>query len=268
MPLERVTVTIEKELLDSVDGNVDGKEIRNRSQAFSELLRRALRSETLRKAIVLAGGKADPLTLVNNETILEITLNNLAQAGVEDAVIALGRGGEAVVGKVKNGEDYGLRVEYSWDEKPGTARALMKARKSLRERFVLSYSDVLFPGLDLQDMLKAHIANNSVCTIALADVQTPQGVGVAIMQGAKIIRFEEKPPKMLPSNFVNAGIAICEPTIFSYAREGMKSFEKDLLPEIAAKEKLFGYTYSGKWFHLENKRDLEEARKYLENTEK
>ena len=56
---ERVTLTIDKELLERIDMRVDSVKIKNRSHAVELLLTKALSSNRPRKAIILAGGVRD-----------------------------------------------------------------------------------------------------------------------------------------------------------------------------------------------------------------
>lgn len=254
---------MDKTLLGRVDALVDGKHLKNRSQAVTELVSKALEGGVLRKALVLAGGRDGQyfLTDVAGKPILQRVLEQLHDAGLRDINIAVGKNGEKIVALFKNGESLDLNLTYSWgDGSEGTAGAIAKARSFLTEPFLLSYADVLYPGLDVRDLFEFHKANAGVCTLALADVRNPVGLGVVRLQGARIISFEEKPASS-KSNLVNAGVAICEPAIFSYLRDGIKSFEKDLLPLISAKEKLMGYAYSGGWYHAEDKKQMDEARR-------
>jgi len=263
MTIERITVTMEKTLLARVDALVDGRHVKNRSQAVGDLLSKALENGVLRKALVLAGGNDSGKTLtdVAGKTVLQRVLEHLRASGIRDVVIALGKNGEKTVALFKNGEALGLSVSYSWgDGSEGTAGAIAKARQFFGEPFLLSYSDVLYDELDLRDLFDFHKKNGGLCTLALADVRNPTGVGVARLSGSRIINFEEKPHDSR-SNLVNAGVAICEPAVLSLIRDGMRSFEKDVLPLIAAKEKLFGYAYSGEWFHVEDKKQLDGARR-------
>ncbi|MBI4406651.1 nucleotidyltransferase family protein, partial [Candidatus Micrarchaeota archaeon] len=153
-----------------------------------------------------------------------------------------------IVSKVKDGSQFGLHVEYIWDEHAsGSAGALLLCKSKISEPFILSYSDVDYPDLDVADLVKFHRDNSSaVCTLALINVKKPSDFGVAKLTGSRVVSFAEK-PKATDSNLVNAGIAVCEPSIFNYVSKVPSSFEKDMLPLLAEKEKLFAYVYSGKW---------------------
>ena len=136
----------------------------------------------------------------------------------------------------------------------GSAGALLLCKSKVSEPFILSYSDVSYPDLEVSDLVKFHkeTARSPACTLALVNVKTPNAFGVAKLTGSKIVSFTEKPRAAdSASNLVNAGISICEPEIFHYIAKVPSSFEKELLPALAEKEKLYGYIYSGKWMDVD-----------------
>ncbi len=262
--MERVTITIDDDLLRSIDATVDGRTVKSRSHAIDVLLNQALSRSIVTAGVVLAAGKKErlwspehdalkPLVEVDGKPVIEHVLLKLREAGVKRVVIVVGYGGEQLVAKLKDGADYGLHIDYVWDENStGSAGALLLCKDKLPETFILSYSDVYYPELDLVDLVKFHVetAKRPSCTLALVNVKSPAAFGVAKLTGSKIVSFTEKPRSEVQSNLVNAGIAVCEPSIFSHIAKVPSSFEKELLPALAEKEKLYGYIYSGKWMDV------------------
>ncbi|MFH0713366.1 MAG: sugar phosphate nucleotidyltransferase [Candidatus Micrarchaeota archaeon] len=263
--MERITITIDDELLRFVDAMVSSGKAKNRSHAVDLLIRAAAAQSIVKTAVVLAAGKKDklwseehgvikPLVEIEGKTIIERVLLKLKNSGVTRVIIAIGYSGEQIVDKVKDGASFGLNVEYLQDENNrGSAGVLLLCKSKINEPFLLSYSDIDYPELDIFDLIKFHRerAANAVCTIALVNVKTPNVFGVAKLTGSKIVSFTEKPRLDANSNLVNAGIAVCEPSIFSYISKTPSSFEKELLPLLAEKDKLYGYIYSGKWLDID-----------------
>lgn len=260
--IERVTVTIDPELLRLVDGLVTGGSAKSRSHAIELLLHRGLATQRVRKAVVLAGGPRDslfhgstpkPLLEVNGMAVIERTLVQLKRGGVEEVAVCVGESGEKIVSLLKNGEAYGLKVSYVWEpgsQPLGGAGALRLAQPQLSEPFLVTYSDVVFPDLDVGDLYAFHRQNNALCTLCLASMDEPSDYGVARMSGSRITAFVEKPPSA-EGHLVNAGVAIFEPSVFGFIpASGRYSFEKGLLPALARTNRLFGYVYSGKWFDV------------------
>ncbi len=276
--LERVTVTIDSDLLAAVDSHVGERGAKSRSHAIDLLLRKAIAGTQLRKAVLLAGGPKEkllasdgreikPLLEVGGVPVIERTVMHLKRFGIEEIIVIVGFQGERIVSRLQNGEAHGVRIRYVWEsaEHPvGSAGCLRLAQSALNESFVLSYADVLYDSLDLNDFYRFHRATNGACTLALANVDKPSSFGVAQMEGSRILDFTEKPPAAM-SHLINAGIAVCEPSILAFLpRKTPCSFEHDLLPEISRKGKLFGYVYSGPWFDVGKPQGLSQAQKYFE----
>lgn len=273
--ISRVTVTIESTLLSQVDALVDSGAAKSRSHSIDLLLRRALAGSQLKKALILAGGQRNrllsgselkPLSSVAGLPVLQRILVHLKQYGISEAVVSVGLMGEKIVSQLKNGEELGTRLSYVWEDPSspvGSAGCLKLAQPYLPEPFLLSYSDVLYDRLDISDFYRFHKANGGLCTIALANSPNTKAFGVAQLSGAKITDFSEKPVESA-SNLINAGVAICEGSIFSFLpRKTPSSFEHDLLPALARKGKLFGYVYSGPWFDVGKPHGLQAARTYF-----
>ena len=53
---ERITITLDKDLLNNVDKTIDEQIIKNRSHAIELLLSKSLKNQNLNKAILLVGG--------------------------------------------------------------------------------------------------------------------------------------------------------------------------------------------------------------------
>ena len=275
--MERVTITIDDGLLRRVDEIVDGHYVKNRSHAVDLLLKKALAGKAVSQAVILAGGSAEKLAAPSGKAIkplvdlggmaaIERIVAHLSKSGVGESIVCYSVHGEEIVEKLKQlAQPGGLQLEFLLENAPGgSAGGLLLARRMVKDTFVLSYADVLYDELDVSDMIRFHKANNALCTLALASVKDPKHYGVATMRGSRITELTEK-PESTSSYLVNAGAAICEPEIFELITSGVKSFERDLLPIIAEKQRLFGYVYSGPWFDLGSQSQLEAARKHFSN---
>ncbi len=271
--LERVTVTIDEQLLSAVDELVGNNGVKSRSHAMDGLLRSALSQQRLRKALILAGGSETslvagksikPLAEVGGITVIERIILKLKRAGIGEVIISVGSLGEKLVAHLQDGSAYGVTIDYAWEDQPlGGAGALKNCQARLPEPFLLSYADVIYEELDLADLYRFHKSNNGVCTLALANSEEPSSFGVAKLSGSQIVEFEEK-PSSAEGHLVNAGVAVCEPSIFAFIPKKLPaSFEHDLLPSIAGKGKLYGYVYSGEWFDVGTPKSLKMAERHF-----
>ncbi|MBI4154449.1 NTP transferase domain-containing protein [Candidatus Woesearchaeota archaeon] len=267
---ERVTLTLEADLLKKVDGKVDNHRIKNRSHAIELLLMKALQEKPLKKALILAGGKGTrlkpitdeipkPMILLHGKPILQHTLDLLRKYGVDDVYISVGYKGDVIKEYFGNGSRFGIKITYIEEKEPlGTAGPLALARPYLTETFVMCNADEL-KDIDLADMYLFHKERGALATIALTTVEDPSSYGVAMMQGDKVMQFLEKPEKPL-SKLINAGLYILEPEVVSFVKTGFSLIEKDVFPKIAAEKRLYGYSFSGQWFDTGNLERYAKAR--------
>ena len=114
---ERITLTIEKEILEKIDGKVDGSIIKNRSHAVELLLLKAMSSNRLKKAILLAGGEGDKnkkisiLDTVCDRTLLEWNIKLLKRYGVKEMLICIPKHHEDIKEKY-NMQSMGVDIKY------------------------------------------------------------------------------------------------------------------------------------------------------------
>ncbi|NQU99064.1 NTP transferase domain-containing protein [Candidatus Woesearchaeota archaeon] len=257
---ERVTLTLERGLLDQIDKSVDGGRVKNRSHAVEMLLRQAIGVEKPTKALILAGGKGKrlkllsrdlpkPLMEIKGKPILQYNIELFKKYGIKDIIISVGYKADLIKKKIGDGKKLGVNIIYIEEKNPlGTAGPLKLAKQFLKETFIMCNADEL-KDVNLDDMFAFHQANKGCATIALTSVQDPSMYGVALLNGNKIITFVEKPPKNnAPSNLINAGLYILDPNVIDYVPEGFAMLETDVFPKLASEEELCGYPFSGQWF--------------------
>ncbi|MBI4450752.1 NDP-sugar synthase, partial [Candidatus Woesearchaeota archaeon] len=141
-----------------------------------------------------------------------------------------------------------VSITYVEEAEPlGTAGPLRLARHMLTDTFVMCNADEL-KEIDLHDMLAFHKSNSAQATIALTTVDNPCAYGVARLKGNQIMEFIEKPKNCKPSNLINAGLYVLEPSVIDLVPEGAASIERDVFPKLAQKGALYGYPFHGQWF--------------------
>ena len=258
---ERVTLTLDSNILQEIDKRVDGHRIKNRSHAIELGLMQILGGNVPKTALILAGGIGTrlqpitfevpkPLLTVHDRTLLEHLFDLFRKFGIKNIIISIGYKGHKIKETIGNGRKYGVNVTYVEESKAlGTAGPLKLAAHLLKETFIVSNADEL-KELDLMDMNISHNKSKAAATIALASVDDPSAYGVARLQGNKILEFIEKPKKEdAPSNLINSGLYILEPEVLDYIPEGFSMLEKDVFPRLAREGKLYGYPFSGQWLN-------------------
>lgn len=259
---ERVTLTLDSDLLTDVDRKVDGFKIKNRSHAIEMMLMQVMGNTVPKIALILAGGKGvrlqpityeipKPLMLVHDRTLLEHAFDLFKKFNIRNIILSVGYKGDKIKEVMGNGRKFGVNISYVEESKPmGTGGAMKLAAPLLIDTFICCNADEL-KDLDLLDMYLAHKENKATVTIALTSVDDPSMYGVARLQGNRILEFVEKPKKEnAPSKLINSGLYIMEPAVLDYIPAGKEvSLEKEVFPKLAAEGKLFGYPFSGQWYN-------------------
>ena len=270
---ERITITLDSELIQQIDKRVDGNIIKNRSQQIELLLTKSLGTYRPEKAVILVGGKGTrlrPLTLnmpkcmmnVQGRTIAEHLFDLLKKYGTRDVILSTGYMKEKVKEHYGDGSKFGVNITYVEEDEPlGTAGPLRLAKKYLKDSFIVTNGDEL-KNINIPRMFRLHKRKNALATIALTTVMDPTNYGVARLSGSRILEFVEKPKAdEAPSNLINAGFYLLEPEVIDMIPDGFSMLEKDVFPTLAKQGRLRGFPFEGQWFDIGNMERYELAKK-------
>ena len=259
---ERITITLNSNLIGQIDKRIDGVDIKNRSQEIEILLAGALGTNIPSKAVLLVGGRGTrlrPLTdkmpkallPVHGKTITEHLFDLLKKYGIRDSVLCVGYLKDKIKEKFGDGSEIGMNISYVEENEPlGTAGPLKLAKKYLKDSFIVSNGDEL-KNINIPRMFRLHKRKDALATIALTTVDDPSHYGVARLDGSRIIEFVEKPSKPV-SNLINAGFYIIEPEVIDMIPDGFSMLEKDVFPKLAKLGRLRGFPFAGQWFDIGN----------------
>jgi mannose-1-phosphate guanylyltransferase len=215
------------------------------------------------KAIVLVGGfgtRLRPLTLrapkqmlpVGGVTMLERVVAKLGSYGVDEVVLSLGYQPDSFTSEFPDGTCAGVRLVYAVEPEPlDTAGAIAFAARvaGLDERVLAVNGDVL-TDLDVADLWDRHVQLGGSATIALTPVEDPSRYGVVPIDGqGRVEAFIEKPdPGTAPSNWINAGTYVLEPSVLSSIPTDRKvSIERETFPALVERGELFGVQSDAYW---------------------
>lgn len=214
------------------------------------------------RAIVLVGGfgtRLRPLTCsrpkqmlpIVNRPMLDHVVGQLARHGVDDVVLSLGYLPDAFREAYPDGRCAGAELHYAVEPEPlDTAGAIRFAAfdAGIDERFLVVNGDVL-TDLDVTRFVEFHESVGAEGTIALHKVDDPSRFGVVPCDSAGRVRqFVEKPaPGTAPTDLINAGTYVLEPSVLDRIPAGRKaSVERETFPAMVADGSLFaldGETY-------------------------
>jgi len=226
------------------------------------------------QAVVLAGGKGTrlapytnilpkPLMPIGNMPILEVMIRQMKHAGFEEVILTVGHLAELLQAFFNNGNRYGLKIRYSFEDKPlGTAGPLALVG-GLTDTFLVCNGDVL-TNLDLKDLLRFHDEKNGIATIAMHHRQVNVNLGVIqCNSNNEITGYLEKPSL---EYMVSMGIYIFEPAVLNYIQPNTYLDFPDLVHKLlSAGEKVFGFPFDGYWQDLGNPDDYQQAQQDFES---
>ncbi|MBV9950889.1 MAG: NDP-sugar synthase [Acidimicrobiia bacterium] len=215
------------------------------------------------QAVVLVGGfgtRLRPLTAATPKQMLTIVdrpmiehvLAHLGRHGITEVVLSLGFKPDAFSDAYPDGVCAGLRLHYAVEPEPlDTAGAVRFAAEhaGITDRFVVHNGDNL-TDLDLTQLVELHADRGAEATIALHRVEDPSAYGVVPTDAnGRVLAFVEKPePGTAPTDQINAGTYVLEPSVLGRIAEGRKvSIERETFPAIAADERLYAMPQDTYW---------------------
>jgi NDP-sugar pyrophosphorylase family protein len=225
------------------------------------------------KAVVLAGGKGTrlapyttilpkPLMPIGEMPILEILLRQMKAAGISDVILTVGHLSELLRAFFQDGRQWGLQIQYSYEQHPlGTAGPLSLIT-GLDETFMVTNGDVLTT-LPMQELIDFHQDQHAAATIAVHHRRVKIDFGVVQTDGDYCIHgYIEKPTY---DYCVSMGIYIFEPRVLGYIPRGEYLDFPDLVRRlIGVGERVVAYQFEGYWQDLGRPDDYETATQEFE----
>lgn len=211
------------------------------------------------KAVILAAGngkrvyplavnKPKPMFKLLGKPLMEYVVQELADAGVKEAVCVVGHNAGQIKDYFKS-ESHGVKIEYAVQEDAkGMADALLKAEKKLGAgKFVVVNADDVFePGL-LKLMLGESKGADAV--FASKKVEETWKFGILDLDGKRVKAIIEKPDKgKEPSKNAVIGLYILDSGVFDYIKNTPASdeqYEKAVQKMIDAGRKVVAVEYKG-----------------------
>jgi len=184
--------------------------------------------------------------------MIECVFESLAKHGITDAVLALGYLPDRFIEAYPSGVIAGVNVTYVVEPEPlDTSGAIRFAASfaGIDETFLVINGDVL-TDLDVTRLVEFHRAHGAEATIALHPVEDPSRFGVVPTTAeGRVIAFVEKPSREdAPTNLINAGTYIFEPSVLDQiAPTGRVSVERDTFPALAAAGTLYAMPDDAYW---------------------
>jgi NDP-mannose synthase len=157
-----------------------------------------------KRAIILAGGKGTrlypytwvlpkPLMPIGEMPILEVIIKQLVSSGFDHITLAVNHMAEIIKAFFGDGSKWGIRIDYSLEDKPLSTMAPLKLIKDLPEDFLIMNGDVL-TDLDYSALYELHVKGKNIFTISSYNRSQLNDYGVLEVDGErKLHGFKEKP---------------------------------------------------------------------------
>jgi mannose-1-phosphate guanylyltransferase len=213
------------------------------------------------KAIVLVGGlgtRLRPLTLdtpkqllpIVDRPMLEWVVAGLAAHGVDEVVLSVGYRPDAFREAYPDDCCAGVALRYAVEPEPldtGGAIRFAAVEAGVAERFLVVNGDVL-TDLDVSALIAFHEARDAEATLALHKVDDPSRYGVVPTDDdGRVIAFVEKPPPgEAPTDLINAGTYVMEPSVVDRIPAGRRvSIERETFPAMVEDGRLYARDDAG-----------------------
>jgi NDP-sugar pyrophosphorylase family protein len=224
------------------------------------------------KAVVLVGGlgtRLRPLTFsipkpllpVGETPLLQIIVQQLAAAGIEEIVLATGYQAELIHAFCGDGRKFGVDIRYVHEEEPlGTAGPLALVRDWVApdESFVLMNGDVLTQ-LDFRAIRE--FAQRYELTVAYTTHVYQSPFGVLSLEGERLVEIVEKPSV---EHAVSAGIYVLRGSVLDRVSDGFLTMPELIERLLADGRPVGAFHVEGFWLGLETVSRFEEAMKELQ----
>ena len=210
------------------------------------------------KALIMAGGRGvrlapltddipKPLVPVMNVPVIAHAIDKLVAAGVSDAAVTLGYGGDDIKKYFSSYGTRGVRVLTFEEETPlGTAGGAANAKKFFDDDFIALGGDTLFD-INIEAAFSFHRRAGALATVILSSSDDPCRYGTALCdKTGKVTSLSEKPEwKNVYTDKISTGIYILSPKIFDFIPEGtFCDFAKDVFPKLVG-DGVYAYKTDG-----------------------
>jgi NDP-sugar pyrophosphorylase family protein len=232
----------------------------------------------VKRAVILAGGEGTrlrpyttvlpkPLMPIGDRPVLDIVVRQLKARGFERITIATGYLAELIEAFFRDGEKYGIPIDYYREHEPlGTVGALALIDNLADEHVLVMNGDVL-TDIDYGALLERHRGSNSAATIATKPRQVQISLGVLRFgdehDPTRLTGYDEKPQIDYTASM---GVYCFAPRALSFIKPGERLDFPDLvLRLIDAGEVVRAWPSDDYWLDIGRHDDYEQAQEEFES---
>lgn len=218
-------------------------------------------------AIILAGGLGTrlrpytitlpkPLVPVGEKPILELILEQLADAHFDKVILAVNHQAEIIRAYFGTGKRWGISVQYSLERQKLGTMGPLKLINGLPDNFLVMNGDIL-TDLAFDAFLADHIEQKRFFTIASINRALKIDYGVLHARGSELVGFAEKPSHDF---LVSMGVYALHKEVLAEIPEGVPYGFDELMHACLARQKpVHLHTHPGYWLDIGRPEDYQRA---------
>jgi MurNAc alpha-1-phosphate uridylyltransferase len=226
------------------------------------------------EAVILAGGRGTRVSgLAQNlpKVMLEVAakpfiawqLELLKNNGIRRAVICAGYLGEKIRDFVRQGESFGIKVEYSFDGPSllGTGGAVKKALALLGNTFFVMYGDSYLP-TDFKAVSNYFLTQDKVGLMVILKNNDRWDRSNVLYKNGRIQKYDKKNTSCA-MEYIDYGLLLFKKEAFLVEDFG-EVFELDVVCQgLIRQDQLLAYEAKERFFEIGSPEGLQETRAYL-----
>ncbi|MFX4154961.1 sugar phosphate nucleotidyltransferase [Aliarcobacter butzleri] len=221
-----------------------------------------------RRAVILAGGKGTrlrpytvvlpkPLMPIGDYPILEVIIRQLAQNKFSHITIAVNHQADLIKTFFGDGSRWGIKIDYSLEDKPLSTMAPLKLIKDLPDNFLVMNGDIL-TNLNYNEFYEYHIKNKNIFTISSYQREVKSEFGVLELDNQNnLVGFKEKP---IQKYNVSMGIYMVSKKAVEFIPEDtFYGFDHLMLDLVKNNKNPSVKPFNGYWLDIGRPDDYEQA---------
>lgn len=224
------------------------------------------------RAVVLAGGKGTrlrpyttlipkPLVPVGERPILEHALGQLRRGGFSRVTMCVGHLSELIQAFFGDGKKWGVKLDYSVEDKPLSTIGPLALIPDLGENFLVMNGDIL-TDLNPAEVFHTHCRSGADLTVAVhrREVNINYGVLKYDARSKRVNHFVEKPS--LPYD-VSMGMYVLNKRCLKLVKPGEPMGFDHLMHALLKKRRpIMAFPYSGRWLDVGRPEDYDLAQEW------
>lgn len=272
MKKEKITISLDSNLLAKIDEKIDKINFKNRSNVIENFIRDWLKLKNDIWALIIANDinwndsiypLEVPKILINVDwkTLLEKHIEMLENAWIKNVIIAIADWKKMIKDFLKK-MAFSLNIQLlEVDVNDKTQEVVEKAKKFiLQDKLIILLWDNYHNNFDLLDFIYFHNSSWTNLTIAVKANWVSEPYGNIRLEWNNIVDFVEKPKTKNDITYIiNAWIYLIQTDLIPETWKNLK-IETDFFPDYVATNKAKAYFHNGNWFHVQDDKTLEELR--------